>query len=137
MYFLFIIYLIYCYLLSTRLVDECYLSRHDIIYMVNGKKMMIAILCCWLLDKLLRFGDLYMCGPSVLNVARLIPCYLYSLCMIFMQLDTRRILKRLAKENLKQLGRMVAKLAHANPMTVLRTIVHQVLIVVELIFCKV
>lgn len=43
-----------------------------------------------------------------------------------MQLDTRRILKRLAKENLKQLGRMVAKLAHANPMTVLRTIVHQV-----------
>jgi hypothetical protein len=43
------------------------------------------------------------------------------------QLDTRRILKRLAKENLKQLGRMVAKIAHANPMTVLRTIVHQVL----------
>ncbi|TQE00331.1 hypothetical protein C1H46_014058 [Malus baccata] len=43
------------------------------------------------------------------------------------KLDTRRILKRLAKENLKQLGRMVAKLAHANPMTVLRTIVHQVL----------
>jgi hypothetical protein len=42
------------------------------------------------------------------------------------QLDTRRILKRLAKENLKQLGRMVAKIAHANPMTVLRTIVHQV-----------
>ncbi|KAK2995185.1 hypothetical protein RJ640_005775 [Escallonia rubra] len=42
------------------------------------------------------------------------------------QLDTRRILKRLAKENLKQLGRMVAKLAHANPMTVLRTIVHQI-----------
>ncbi|KAL0446700.1 UNVERIFIED_CONTAM: THO complex subunit [Sesamum latifolium] len=36
------------------------------------------------------------------------------------RLDTRRILKRLAKENLKQLGRMVAKLAHANPMTVLR-----------------
>jgi len=36
-------------------------------------------------------------------------------------------LKRLAKENLKQLGRMVAKLAHANPMTVLRTIVHQVI----------
>ncbi|MED6190735.1 THO complex subunit 2, partial [Stylosanthes scabra] len=34
------------------------------------------------------------------------------------KLDTRRILKRLAKENLKQLGRMVAKLAHANPMTV-------------------
>ncbi|KAK4423361.1 THO complex subunit [Sesamum alatum] len=42
------------------------------------------------------------------------------------RLDTRRILKRLAKENLKQLGRMVAKLAHANPMTVLRTIVHQI-----------
>ncbi|XP_065616400.1 THO complex subunit 2 isoform X1 [Quercus suber] len=42
------------------------------------------------------------------------------------KLDTRRILKRLAKENLKQLGRMVAKLAHANPMTVLRTIVHQI-----------
>ncbi|KAK6146688.1 hypothetical protein DH2020_020557 [Rehmannia glutinosa] len=42
------------------------------------------------------------------------------------ELDTRRILKRLAKENLKQLGRMVAKLAHANPMTVLRTIVHQI-----------
>uniref|UniRef100_A0A0E0JST0 THO complex subunit 2 n=1 Tax=Oryza punctata TaxID=4537 RepID=A0A0E0JST0_ORYPU len=34
------------------------------------------------------------------------------------KLDTRRLLKRLAKENLKQLGRMVAKLAHANPMTV-------------------
>jgi THO complex subunit 2 len=46
---------------------------------------------------------------------------------VIIQLDTRRILKRLAKENLKQLGRMVAKLAHANPMTVLRTIVHQVL----------
>ena len=30
------------------------------------------------------------------------------------------------KENLRQLGRMVAKLAHANPMTVLRTIVHQI-----------
>lgn len=45
---------------------------------------------------------------------------------INLQLDTRRILKRLAKENLKQLGRMVAKIAHANPMTVLRTIVHQV-----------
>ncbi|KAJ6291130.1 hypothetical protein OIU76_023227 [Salix suchowensis] len=42
------------------------------------------------------------------------------------KLDTRRILKRLAKENLKPLGRMVAKLAHANPMTVLRTIVHQI-----------
>uniref|UniRef100_A0A453GQH8 THO complex subunit 2 N-terminal domain-containing protein n=1 Tax=Aegilops tauschii subsp. strangulata TaxID=200361 RepID=A0A453GQH8_AEGTS len=42
------------------------------------------------------------------------------------KLDTRRLLKRLAKENLKQLGRMVAKLAHANPMTVLRTIVQQV-----------
>ncbi|GAV74210.1 Tho2 domain-containing protein/Thoc2 domain-containing protein [Cephalotus follicularis] len=42
------------------------------------------------------------------------------------KLDTRWILKRLAKENLKQLGRMVAKLAHANPMTVLRTIVHQI-----------
>lgn len=42
------------------------------------------------------------------------------------KLDTRRILKRLAKENLKQLGRMVAKIAHANPMTVLRTIVHQI-----------
>ncbi|XP_010531606.1 PREDICTED: THO complex subunit 2-like [Tarenaya hassleriana] len=42
------------------------------------------------------------------------------------KLDTRRILKRLAKENLKQLGRMVAKLAHANPMMVLRTIVHQI-----------
>ncbi|XP_061374596.1 THO complex subunit 2 isoform X1 [Gastrolobium bilobum] len=42
------------------------------------------------------------------------------------KLDTRRILKRLAKENLKQLGRMVAKLAHANPLTVLRTIVHQI-----------
>jgi THO complex subunit 2 len=43
------------------------------------------------------------------------------------KLDTRRLLKRLAKENLKPLGRMVAKLAHANPMTVLRTIVQQVL----------
>ncbi|XP_050231755.1 THO complex subunit 2 isoform X2 [Mercurialis annua] len=42
------------------------------------------------------------------------------------KLDTRRILKRLAKENLKQLGRMVAKLAHANPMTVLRTIIVQI-----------
>ncbi|KAL2904630.1 THO complex subunit 2 [Bienertia sinuspersici] len=42
------------------------------------------------------------------------------------KLDTRRILKRLAKENLKQLGRMVAKLAHANPLTVLRTIVQQI-----------
>ncbi|XP_022991162.1 THO complex subunit 2-like isoform X1 [Cucurbita maxima] len=42
------------------------------------------------------------------------------------KLDTRRILKRLAKENLKQLGRMVAKLAHANPLTVLRTILHQI-----------
>ncbi|XP_020583433.1 THO complex subunit 2-like [Phalaenopsis equestris] len=42
------------------------------------------------------------------------------------KLDTRRLLKRLAKENLKQLGRMVAKLAHSNPMTVLRTIVHQI-----------
>lgn len=49
-----------------------------------------------------------------------------SFFCIILQLDTRRILKRLAKENLKQLGRMVAKLAHANPMTVLRTIVHQV-----------
>ncbi|XP_042385261.1 THO complex subunit 2-like isoform X1 [Zingiber officinale] len=42
------------------------------------------------------------------------------------KLDTRRILKRLAKENLKQLSRMVAKLAHSNPMTVLRTIVQQI-----------
>ncbi|CAA7023649.1 unnamed protein product [Microthlaspi erraticum] len=42
------------------------------------------------------------------------------------KLDTRHILKRLAKENLKPLGRMVAKLAHANPMTVLRTIVNQI-----------
>ncbi|XP_074309319.1 THO complex subunit 2 isoform X2 [Silene latifolia] len=42
------------------------------------------------------------------------------------KLDTRRILKRLAKENLKQLGRMVAKLAHANPLTVIRTIVQQI-----------
>ncbi|WOL00987.1 hypothetical protein Cni_G09700 [Canna indica] len=42
------------------------------------------------------------------------------------KLDTRRILKRLAKENLKQLSRVVAKLAHSNPMTVLRTIVQQI-----------
>ncbi|KAK9750246.1 hypothetical protein RND81_02G181900 [Saponaria officinalis] len=42
------------------------------------------------------------------------------------KLDTRRILKRLAKENLKQLGRMVAKLAHANPLTVIRTIIQQI-----------
>ncbi|RAL47850.1 hypothetical protein DM860_011435 [Cuscuta australis] len=42
------------------------------------------------------------------------------------KLDTRRVLKRLAKENFKQLARMVAKLAHANPMTVLRTIVQQI-----------
>ena len=59
-----------------------------------------------------------------------VQCYagsiLFTLCRLS-QLDTRRILKRLAKENLKQLGRMVAKLSHANPMTVLRTIVHQVL----------
>ncbi|MCD7448789.1 THO complex subunit 2 [Datura stramonium] len=34
------------------------------------------------------------------------------------KLETRRILKRLAKQNLKQLGRTVAKLAHANPMTI-------------------
>lgn len=55
------------------------------------------------------------------------PIRSYLLFIAVLQLDTRRILKRLAKENLKQLGRMVAKLAHANPMTVLRTIVHQVL----------
>ncbi|KAL9241909.1 hypothetical protein vseg_015966 [Gypsophila vaccaria] len=42
------------------------------------------------------------------------------------KLETRRILKRLAKENLKQLGRMVAKLAHANPLTVIRTIIQQI-----------
>lgn len=72
---------------------------------------------------------IYIClGPSVVNVASLILCFPNSFCFVFLQLDTRRILKRLAKENLKQLGRMVAKLAHPNPMTVLRTIVHQVLI---------
>lgn len=54
------------------------------------------------------------CNPMVLSAKQIA------------KLDTRRILKRLAKENLKQLGRMVAKLAHANPMTVLRTIVHQI-----------
>ena len=121
-------YLIYCYPLCTRLVDECYLSRHDIIYMVNGKKMTIAILCCWLQDKLPRFDDLHTSGLSVLNVTSDSSLCLFSLLYFYTQLDTRRILKRLAKENLKQLGRMVAKLAHANPMTVLRTIVHQVLI---------
>ncbi|CAA6659375.1 unnamed protein product [Spirodela intermedia] len=42
------------------------------------------------------------------------------------KLEIRRILKRLAKENLKQHGRTVAKLAHANPVTVIRTIVHQI-----------
>ncbi|CAI7847204.1 unnamed protein product, partial [Closterium sp. NIES-54] len=42
------------------------------------------------------------------------------------RLDTRRTLKRLAKENLKPTGRLVAKLAHSNPLTVLRTIVVQV-----------
>ncbi|KAK7301192.1 hypothetical protein RJT34_12053 [Clitoria ternatea] len=57
-------------------------------------------LCSYLLDKLARSAEI---------------------C-----LDTRCILKCLEKENLKQLGRMVAKLAHANPMTILRTIVHQV-----------
>lgn len=87
---------------------------------------MIAILCFWLLDKLLRFA--FNVGPSAQNVASFIPFHPHSLCVISIQLDTRRILKRLAKENLKQLGRMVAKLAHANPMTVLRTIIHQVLI---------
>lgn len=49
-----------------------------------------------------------------------------NVIFFYQKLETRRILKRLAKENLKQLGRMVAKLAHANPMTVLRTIVNQV-----------
>ena len=62
----------------------------------------------------------------------LICCHLiFSVFLI--QLDTRRLLKRLAKENLKQLGRMVAKLAHANPMTVLRTIVHQVFLTERII----
>ncbi|GJP77194.1 hypothetical protein CLOP_g7622 [Closterium sp. NIES-67] len=42
------------------------------------------------------------------------------------RLDTRRTLKRLAKENLKPTGRLLAKLAHSNPITVLRTIVVQV-----------
>ncbi|XP_078433738.1 THO2 [Wolffia australiana] len=42
------------------------------------------------------------------------------------KLEVRRILKRLAKENLKQHGRTVAKLAHGNPVTVIRTIVHQI-----------
>ena len=42
------------------------------------------------------------------------------------QLDTRRTLKRLAKENLKPSGRLLGKLAHSNPLTVLRTIVVQV-----------
>lgn len=97
--------------------------------MVNGKKMMSAFLCSYLQDKLPRCADdLYTClVPSALNVLSLILSYSFS--SLSVQLDTRRILKRLAKENLKQLGRMVAKLAHANPMTVLRTIVHQVLIV--------
>ncbi|KAI8560312.1 hypothetical protein RHMOL_Rhmol04G0245900 [Rhododendron molle] len=54
-------------------------------------------------------------GQEIWDVMNLLPY----------ELDTRRILKRLVKE-LKQLGRMVAKLAHANPMTVLRTIVHQI-----------
>ncbi|CAI9285606.1 unnamed protein product [Lactuca saligna] len=45
--------------------------------------------------------------------------------IVILKLDTRQILQRLAKENLKQLGRMVAKLSHANPTTVLKTIVHQ------------
>ncbi|CAI5989953.1 unnamed protein product, partial [Closterium sp. NIES-65] len=47
-------------------------------------------------------------------------------CQAGHALDTRRTLKRLAKENLKPTGRMVAKLAHSNPLTVLRTIVVQV-----------
>eukprot|EP00850_Spirogloea_muscicola_P022111 SM000277S10346 [mRNA] locus=s277:6832:17596:- [translate_table: standard] len=41
-------------------------------------------------------------------------------------LDTRRMLKRLAKENQKQSGRTLAKLAHANPMTVIRIMINQV-----------
>jgi len=108
--------------------------RCDIVYMVNGKKMMSGIHWFWLQGKQPRYHLyilIYCCKLGALSESY--PIHLYLLVFVLyysviMQLDTRRILKRLAKENLKQLGRMVAKLAHANPMTVLRTIVHQVLV---------
>ncbi|KAF7145192.1 hypothetical protein RHSIM_Rhsim04G0143700 [Rhododendron simsii] len=84
--------------------DVMNLLPRVIAFMVSGKKMMSIFQWFWLQGKLQSIG-----------------CF----ARLFQQLDSRRILKRLVKENLKQLGRMVAKLAHANPMTVLRTIVHQ------------
>ncbi|MFS7924708.1 putative THO complex subunit 2 protein [Helianthus anomalus] len=52
------------------------------------------------------------CNPVVLSAKQI------------KRLDTGRFLKRLAKENLKQLERIVAKLAHTNSMIVLQSIAH-------------
>lgn len=111
-------YLIYCYLLSTRLADECYLSRHAIDYTVNGKKMMIAILCCWLPDKLPRFGDLYthaQYGPSVLNAANLIPCYFCSLCFIFYTVRHQTYFEAAGKGKFKAAGSDGCKISSCQP----------------------
>lgn len=40
--------------------------------------------------------------------------------------ETRKILRRISKDNIKQLGRQLGKIAHANPTVVLETVVSQV-----------
>ena len=99
-------------------------SRHATVYTVNGRRRPNKTQLSLLQGKLQRS---YFYLSNVFSNLSLNVKFIHNHpSFLLNQLDTRRLLKRLAKENLKPLGRMVAKLAHANPMTVLRTIVQQV-----------
>jgi NH3-dependent NAD+ synthetase len=99
--------------------------------MVNGRRRPNKTQLSLLQGKLQRsyfyLSNIFSNLPLNVKFIHIRQVYSHSSFFLRNQLDTRRLLKRLAKENLKPLGRMVAKLAHANPMTVLRTIVQQVL----------
>lgn len=114
---------------ANRLPVWIFLPRHGIVCTASGKKTMNGSRWFWRPGRLQKYPYTFR-YLTILCISIFSSYPLFSVsrsfCRIILQLDTRRILKRLAKENLKQLGRMVAKLAHANPMTVLRTIVHQV-----------
>jgi hypothetical protein len=42
------------------------------------------------------------------------------------QVETRKIMRRLSKENIKEFGRKLGKVAHADPLTVTTTILSQI-----------
>jgi hypothetical protein len=107
------------------LLDESRLLRCVIVYMVNGKKMMSGFLWFWLHGKQPRYNYFIQLSSScALQSLVSYKCHLLLLCCF--TVGHSKNFEKTCKGKSKAVGSDGCK-THANPMTVLRTIVHQVL----------